>query len=451
MESISVKQASEKWGINERRVRFLAKNGRIKGAKLVKHSWVIPADATKPNIKDFMESFEQLKYPHFRFSDGKGKFGPFGGQFMPESFKTFFEPILKKFKEMIEEEAFKEKAASFLKETPLYVPKKFNETLGGVKVIIKREDLNVTGSLFVNQVLPLAMLAKRLGKEKLTVAAGNANYAMATAYVCHELNLPCRIFIPYTDYKKQKEAFDKIHMYDPGFLYICEYDGSLFNATNYGFRAFFLNDAKDLYCFHDAVGPAPFPEIVEYSQSVIGHATRRQLKEMGIDRVNVIVAPANVASNALGIFATFQRTKTRFVVVESSTSNSVMRDGHICAVAGFRTKTFVQKGVGKFSGVTTCSATSYPALAPQIAYRVSQRLYDPAWVTDEEAMQACKEFYELEGIFPSFEDGYSLAYIKKTAKRMKEGNILMCFTGSGEKDKNYILEMLDNTQNIDNK
>ena len=436
---IKASAAAKKWGINERRVRCLARQGRIKGAVLINKRWYISSDAKKPDFKSYKESLEQQKYPYNTFSSGE--YGIYGGVHMPESFAKYFDPMLEAFKQMISTSAFDKRAKAYLKDTPMYVPEKFNKTLGNVKVIIKREDLNTGGSLYMNQAYLLALLLKRIKKDKIMIAAGSAAYALAIAKACHDVGVMCKIFIPYRDYLKQTDEFDKIHEYNPEFLYICEREGSLYNATNYAFREYLMNDGKSLFCLNDAVGPHPIPVIVEFCQSCIGHAVQLQLKRMGITRVSAIVAPANVASNALGIFAKAS-SRSKLVVVESSTSNSIIRDGHVGIVDGMKTKTLTSKGYCEFNGDCACGAMSFPALNPKIADGIERGKYQVGSVTDIEAMQACKEFFELEGIFPALEDGYTLAYIKKRAKRMKSGNILMCFTSKGDKDKDFIVSTL---------
>ena len=433
--------AARKWGINERRVRFLARNGRIKGAVQVNKRWYISDKAEKPDLKSYRESLENQKYPTPSFSDGN--YGVYGGAYIPHAFESFFAPVLDIFKSMISTSTFESKVKSYTKDTPLYIPEKFNKTLGNVKVIIKREDLNTAGSLYINQAYPLALLLKRLKKEKIMVAAGNANYAIAFAKACFDTNTHCKIFIPYREYKKQKAAFDLIHEYNPEYLYICEEDGSLYNAVNYAFREFLYKDGKSLYWLNDGVGPHPIPTIVEFCQSCIGKAAQMQLKRMGIERISAIIAPANVPSNALGIFACAS-SRSKLVVVESSDTNSIIRDGRYGLIDGFKTLTLTTKGFCEYKCQSPCGTVSYPGISPKIAEEIEKGRYQVGRVTDIEAMKACKEFYELEGIFPALEDGYTLAYIKKRAKRMKSGNILMCFTGKGDKDKDFVISSLRN-------
>ena len=437
---ILIREAAKKWHISERRVRALARQGRIKNSYFINRRWFIDENSPKPTLTEYKNSLEERKYPPFTFTNGE--FGKLGGMYLPNSFKKFFDPMQAAFVQMISTSAFDRQMRDFVKTTPLYVPENFNKTLGNVKVSIKREDLNTARSLYINQAYPFAKLLKRLKKEKLLLAAGNASFAEAYAEACTKLKIPYKIFIAYKDYKKQKAAFDALlKKYNPNFLYICERDASLFDAVNYAFRQYLYNDAKDLYVLTDAIGPAPIPQIVEYCQSAVGHSAQIQLKRMGITKLNAIVAPANVGSNALGIFAGAKST-TSLVLVESSDSNSVMKRGHVSGVDGMMSLTLTSPGYCECEEKPLCAAMSFPALSPKLAFGYQNGKYHGVGVTDKEALLACKEFFELEGIFPALEDGYCLAYIKRRAKKMKNGTILMCFTADGEKDRDFVFETL---------
>lgn len=437
---VTCSEVAKNWGISERRVRQLARDGRIQDSIFVNRRWFFKENTKKPNIVEYKNSLESRRYPRFTFTNGQ--YGDLGGMYLPQSFMKFFEPILPAFEDMIKTSAFERQMRENLVNTPLYVPENFNKTLGDVKLIIKREDLNTAGTLYFNQAYPFAKLLKRLKKEKVLLAAGNASFAEAYAEACTRLKVPYKIFIAYKDYKKQKAAFDALlKKYSPEFLYICERDASLFDAVNYAFRQYLYDDVKDLYVLTDAIGPHPIPQIVEYCQSAVGHSAQIQLKRMGINKLNAIVAPANVGSNALGIFAG-AKSSTSLMLVESSDSNSVMKRGHISGVDGMISLTLTSPGYCECEEKPLCAAMSFPALTPKLAYGLQTGKYHGVSVTDKEALLACKEFFELEGIFPALEDGYSLAYIKKRAKKMKTGNILMCFTARGDKDKDFVLQTL---------
>ena len=439
---LTTSQISERWGISTRRVRYLAESGRIEGAIYKNKKWYFSEDAKKPTSDSSEENFVKRKYPVFKFSKD-GYYEEFGGMYMPATMEIYFRPYQKPFEDMIKCSSFETEMRKVLKDTPLYVAENFSNALGGkVKIIIKREDLNTSGTLYANQAFPLVLLNKVLKREKILLAAGNANFVKAFVDACKYYQMDYKVYISYKDYLKQRKAFDELKEKENlNHLFICEEDASLYDAVNYAFRQYLYNDAVDMYVLTDAIGPHPLPQIVEFCQSTVGHRAQIQLKEMGINRVNAIFAPANVGSNALGIF-TGAKSNTDLILVESSTSNSVIEKGHTGGVVGMTTRTLSTKGYCDSHQKTLCPAMSFPALSPKLAYGLKKGKYKGMGVTDKEAMEACMEFYKLEGIFPSFEDGYSLAAIKKRVKRMQNGTILMCFTGKGDKDFDFVSETL---------
>ena len=439
-----IKTTAARWNVNERRVRFLAKSGRIKGAILDKHTWLIPKDAPKPDYKEHLIYLEETISTNMKLSNGK--YGKFGGTYIPDTFIGSV-PKIEDFQNLINSGDIAKFMKQECKQTPLYIPEKFNKLLNGTKLIIKREDLNTSDSLYFNQTYPLALLAKKLNKEKITTATGDANYAKAFIIACQKVGIDCKIYIPYQDYLKQRSAFDILRATGIDYLFICERFGDLYHASNVGYLEQFMSEGKSVFVFPDAYGPHPFPTIIEYCQSKIGFSARKQLKEMGIDRVNAIIGPRFIASNSLGISYGFPKNKTRFVLIESSDTKSLARYGKEGETQGFISKTFINTLGGDYLIGSPCHAINFPTLAPKIADLIDSKQAELASVSDKEAIEACLEFYKLEGIFPCFIDGYSLAYAKKTSKRMKNGTILMCFTGNGEKDKDYILSLLEKQGN----
>ena len=146
---IKAAQIAKKWNVNERRVRQLARQGRIKGAVFINRRWYINENAPKPTLKAYKDSLAARKYPIFKSSDGK--YGECGGKFMPEAFAKFFDPILPAFEQMVSTGQFERKMKECLKDTQMFIPENFNRTLGDVKLIIKREDQNTSGTLYSNQ------------------------------------------------------------------------------------------------------------------------------------------------------------------------------------------------------------------------------------------------------------------------------------------------------------
>lgn len=434
MEYITTKEAAHKWHITERRIRYLSKSGRIKGAVLIGHCWHIPSDANKPTYEEYIKMKQTSSYQKANLSDGN--FGKYGGSHMPDSFKVFFDAIIPAFNELIESKEYQKTLDTlFYKETPIYKADKFIKKYGNVDLYIKREDLNSVNSIYLYQAVLMALLTKKMNKIQFLTEAKDASYAFAVMTVCRKLNVECEIYIPYSDYLRQRSLFDEVIKSGVRYLYILEGNATIEDATNSAFRKFLLEDATSLFCLHDAIGPHPIPSMVEYAQGIVGRTAYKQLKDLGVKQINSIIGPSFIASNTLGIFSGFPANCSHRIIVESSDIESLFKKENIGYPYGFYSK-YIDK-------IKAELPESYPCISPKLTYLQEAKKVQLERVSDIDAMKACVEFYNDEGIFPSLEDGYTLAYAIKRAKKMKCGNIVIAFTSNGEKDKDYILKRLN--------
>lgn len=445
---MSTSEAALKWKINERRVRFLVTSNRIPGAYYEKHKWLIPITAEKPT--DRRERKETINVSSLLKDEdyGDGNFGNYGGCYLPVSFRKELEPILNKYIALFNSSNFVYKLQQIRKEiqfrpTPLYFAERFSKSLGNVQVYIKREDLNFTNSLYVNQTIPLALLAKELEKSKIVSEAGDANYAVALAYSANYVGLKLEIFVGYNDYVKQKSTFDSVKLMGAELTLVTEGNENLYDATNQCFRKFLMNKDDYFYCFHDAVGPHPYPTINMDLQSVLSKEIKEEFSKMLDKTPKFIIGPMSIASNSLGIFEQFYDTSAKMIVVEAKgkineKECSISMDGEYGKIHGCFTKSLVNSENGKCNYETLCSSFGYPVMNPKLLNLIEENRVKVVNVSDDEAIKALIEFSKIEGIIPCLEDAYTIAYIKKLAEKVKSGTILMSFTGSGNKDINFI-------------
>ena len=206
-EFITVKEVALKWKIKERRVRTLLKEGRIIGAKFENNHWLIPTIAEKPKDKRSSKKEASVRLSLVDEEYGDGYFGLYGGCFLPSRFKAIIESVLVSYRNMFNSSAFISKLNDFRKNmqfrpTPIYFAEKFSKYLGSAAIYIKREDLNFTNSLYINQILPMAFLAKELGKKKMIAEAGDANYAVSLAFASKQIGIGLELYVGYSDYLK---------------------------------------------------------------------------------------------------------------------------------------------------------------------------------------------------------------------------------------------------------
>ncbi len=342
---------------------------------------------------------------------------------------------------MFNSKAFLDELNKFRKElqfrkTPLYFAEKFSKYLGFAGIYIKREDLNYTNSIYINYAFPMAFLAKYLNKEYVFTSCGDANYGLAMAYVCNHLGIKLRLYVGYKDYEKQRIIYDQIRTFGSEFLLVTKGNQNLYDATNTAYTDFLLENEKNFFCFHDAVGPHPFPVMAEKSIEVISKEVKEQFDEILSKYPTYIVAPITISLNALSIFNPYLSSSSKLIAVENV--NSIVESNKKCKIHGSFSKSLVDSKTGETNYNLEVSGLNYSIINPKLSYLIDENRVQIATVTDEEAIKASLLFAKLEGIWPSLEDGYTLAYIIKLAQKIKGGTILMCLNGSGIKDLNYI-------------
>ena len=227
MNYLSTKEIAKKWQISERRIRVLLSEGRIPGAIFEKNKWLIPEDIEKPVKRNSDAKFKQQPIQINDDEYGNGRFGKYGGCYLPVGFKKMLEPVLLEFKKAYNSSAFLKKLNYYrdnliLRPTPLYYAEKFSSSLGTINLYIKREDLNCCHSIYINETLPLALIAKNLGKKGIITQVGDENYAYAVAFAANLVGLKSMIYISKEDYEKQVNIQKKITLLGSDIFIITE-------------------------------------------------------------------------------------------------------------------------------------------------------------------------------------------------------------------------------------
>lgn len=382
----------------------------------------------------------------------KGRFGQFGGQYVPETVMNAVMELEVEFEKAIKDERFLEEYKYYLKEysgreTPLYYARGLSEKYGGAKIYLKREDLNHTGAHKINNVLGQILLAKRMGKKRVIAETGAGQHGVATATVAALLKMECEIFMGEEDIRRQSLNVFKMKMLGAKVTAIKSGTGTLKDAVNGAFRDWVTNIDSTFYVIGSVMGPHPYPTMVRDFQRIIGDEARRQIIEKEGRLPDYLIACVGGGSNAMGIFYPFIEDKEVKLIGVEAAGLGLDTDQHAATVTKgslgviHGMKTYVlQDEDGQIMPVYSISAgLDYPGVGPEHAYLKDTKRANYVAITDKEAIGAFKELCLVEGIIPAIESSHAIAYALKLAPTLrKEEIIIVNLSGRGDKDINII-------------
>lgn len=381
-------------------------------------------------------------------------YGKFGGQYVPQNLKEKLNEIKTEFEKAKKDETFDREYRYYLKEyvgreNPLYYAKNISRNLGGIKIYLKREDLNHTGSHKINNAIGQVLLAKRMNKHHIIAETGAGQHGLATATVCALFKIKCTIFMGTEDIKRQKTNVSKMKLLGANIKAVKKGTGTLKDAVDEAFD--YLQKNEDAYyLIGSAVGPSPYPEIVKYFQKIIGEETRKQILEKENKLPNAVIACVGGGSNSIGMFTSFINDKKVDLYGVEGAGLGITTGKHSSAIANNKVgimhgmKTYImQDNQGNIKDAYSISAgLDYPGIGPEHAYlnSINRVKYDS--VTDKEAIEAYKLLCKEEGIIPALESSHAIAYALKIAKNYKENDIIIVnLSGRGDKDIETILNL----------
>jgi len=385
----------------------------------------------------------------------KGKFGKFGGRFVPETLMTAILELEEEYKKAIIDPEFQQELDHYLKEyigreTPLYFAENLTAKAGGPKIYLKREDLNHTGAHKINNAIAQALLTQRMGKKKVVAETGAGQHGVATATVCALLGLECIIFMGAEDIRRQKLNVFRMELLGAKVVGVTAGSGTLKDAVNEALRYWVTNVEDTHYILGSVVGPHPFPKIVRDFQSIIGKETKQQIIEKEGKLPDAIVACIGGGSNAMGMFYPFVDDDVQLYGVEAAGEgmetgkhSAVLTDGNEGVLQGSLSY-LLQDREGQIIGAHSISAgLDYPGVGPEHAYLKETGRVNYTFATDAEALDAFQLLSKSEGIIPALESSHAIAYAMKLAKEMnKEEVMVICLSGRGDKDVNQVSELL---------
>ena len=379
----------------------------------------------------------------------KGFFGKFGGRFVPEALEKLLIELEEAFNHYINDKEFlselEELRADFIgRPTPLMYAKNLSEKIGGAKIYVKLEGLANTGAHKINNSIGQALLAKKMRKKKIIAETGAGQHGIATAAACAKLGLECSIYMGEIDVKRQQPNVASMELYGANVVSVTRGGRGLKDAVDMALEDW-VKDLKDThYLLGSAVGPSPYPDIVRTFQSVIGRELEKQIQEKNLN-VKAMIACVGGGSNAIGFFEPFiERENPRLIAVEAGGISMNLGENAIrmqnpyakdIAAQGYMSK-FILKENGEISETMSISAgLDYPGVGPQLAYLGESGRIEFTYATDQEAINAVKEFAKNEGVIFALESAHAGAKAMEYAKQYtKDDVIIVNMSGRGDKD-----------------
>ncbi|WP_025114642.1 tryptophan synthase subunit beta [Lysinibacillus fusiformis] len=378
----------------------------------------------------------------------EGRFGQFGGRFVPETLMTALLELETAYEEAIKDTAFTEELSYYLKdyvgrETPLYYAENLTKKLGGAKIYLKREDLNHTGAHKINNAIGQALLAKRMGKKKIVAETGAGQHGVATATACALLNLECVVFMGAEDIKRQQLNVFRMELLGTKVQSVESGSKTLKDAVNAALRYWVTNVEDTHYILGSALGPHPFPKIVRDFQRIIGVETRTQILQKEGRLPDAVVACIGGGSNAIGMFHPFVDDESVALYGVEAAGSGLETGRHAAAIAGGQLGVLhgaymylLQDENGFVQEAHSISAgLDYPGKGPEHCYlhEIGRAQFDS--ITDAEALEGLQLLSRTEGILPALESSHAIAYTAKLAKTMPSDSIIVvCLSGRGDKD-----------------
>jgi tryptophan synthase beta chain len=383
-----------------------------------------------------------------RDPDARGYYGTYGGRFVPETLVAPVEELTAAYFRAREDEGFRQELGALLKNyvgrpTPLYEARRLSASVGGCRILLKREDLAHTGAHKINNALGQALLAARMGKRRIVAETGAGQHGVATATACALLGMECHVYMGAEDLARQSLNVFRMRLLGAEVIEVNAGSKTLKDAINEAMRDWVTNVRDTYYLLGSVLGPHPYPLMVREFQSVIGREARAQCLDQFGALPDAIVACVGGGSNAIGIFDAFVTDpETRLIGVEAG-GHGIRPGQHAARFAGGSagvlqgTRSFVlQDADGNVELTHSVSAgLDYAAVGPEHAWLRDTGRAEYTWIDDEQALGAFRRLAREEGILPALESSHAVAHACRLAPTMERDALLLInLSGRGDKD-----------------
>lgn len=388
--------------------------------------------------------------------DKSGYFGKYGGQYIPENLKKAMDDIEKAYEEIIKREDFQEELGSLLKNyvgrpSPISHCPRLSELCGGAQIWLKREDLNHTGAHKINHCLGEALLARYMGKKKVIAETGAGQHGVALATACALVGIECEIHMGEIDIRKEHPNVSKMKMLGARLIPVTRGTKTLKDAVDSAFEEYLKNPTDYIYAIGSVVGPHPFPKMVRDFQSIVGREARAQFLERTGKLPDYIMACVGGGSNAIGLFSAFLEDESVRIIgiepagrgLETTDHAATMCKGSEGIIHGFRCYLLQDDNGEPLPVYSIASGLDYPGVGPQHCYLKDINRVEYVSATDGESLDAFLKLSRCEGIIPALESAHAVAYAMKLAPTLsKEVNLLVNLSGRGDKDLDFVIDVL---------
>ncbi len=385
--------------------------------------------------------------------DSRGRYGPFGGRYVPETLVAPLEELERAYAEAQADPKFHAELDSLLhnfagRPTPLQFASRLSEQLG-LRVYLKREDLLHTGAHKINNALGQALLAVRMGKKRIIAETGAGQHGVASATVAARLGLACTVYMGTEDMERQKLNVFRMRLLGTEVVGVDAGSKTLKDAINEAMRDWVTNVATSHYLLGSVLGAHPYPQIVRDFQKIIGEEARAQILQVEGQLPDLLVACVGGGSNAIGLFHAFLPDATvKMLGVEAGGRGKVLGEhaARLAAANGFDgarpgvlqgTYTYILQSLdGQVALTHSISAgLDYPGVGPEHAWLAQQGRAEYTAIGDAEAIAAAKTLARLEGIIPALESAHAIAELIRRAPQMKRNEmVILNVSGRGDKD-----------------
>ncbi len=379
--------------------------------------------------------------------DSSGRFGKFGGKFVPETLMAALDELEGAYEEARADQSFWDELNGLLADyvgrpTPIYFARNLTAKLGGPQIYIKREDLAHTGAHKINNALGQILLAKRLGKKRIVAETGAGQHGVATATVCAQMDLECIVYMGEEDVKRQAPNVYRMNELGAEVVPVTSGSRTLKDAINEAIRDWVTNVETTHYLIGSAVGPHPYPMLVRDFQSVIGTEARQQFTDKTGKLPDYVIACVGGGSNAIGMFSGFLDDPSVILIGVEAAGEGL--DGHHAAtmsrgapgVLHGAMSYVLQDRWGQIMEAHSISAgLDYPGVGPEHSFLKDAEQAQYVAVTDDEALEGFRLLTRTEGIIPALEPSHAIAHIQKMAPGLSaDQTVLLLLSGRGDKD-----------------
>jgi tryptophan synthase beta chain len=391
--------------------------------------------------------------------DAQGRFGRFGGRFVPEVLMAPLIELEKAYAAACRDRKFQRRLRALLADyagrpTPLYFAARLSEHCGGARIWLKREDLCHTGAHKINNVLGQALLAARMGKGRIVAETGAGQHGVASATAAALLGLECEVYMGAEDVERQALNVFRMRLLGARVVPVESGSRTLKDAINEALRDWVTNVRSTYYLLGSALGPHPYPMMVRDFHAVIGQEARRQARRALGRLPDVVVACVGGGSNAIGLFHPFIDDRRVAIVgvepggegIASGKHGASMTAGHVGVLHGCLSY-LLQTDDGQVAVAHSISAgLDYPGVGPEHAYYRDAGRFEFVSVTDEESLEGFQALTRLEGIMPALESAHAVAHAMRLAKTLpRSKTIVVGLSGRGDKDVHVVAKALGTT------